>query len=68
MRKETNSWVSSFNNWVDDGTVYYEKDKRKKQNAHEIAMLFILITSRRRKKKKKQTSRPNCVCSGKAVN
>ena len=53
MRKETNSWVSSFNNWVDDGTVYYEKDKRKKQNAHEIAMLFILITSRRRKKKKK---------------
>lgn len=50
MWKETNSWVSSFNNWVDDGTMYYEKDKRKKQNAHEIAMLFILITSRRKKK------------------
>lgn len=65
MRKETNSWVSSFNNWVDDGTVYYEKDKRKKQNAHEIAMLFILITSRRRKKKKNRQVDPIVFVQGK---
>lgn len=50
MQKETNSWVSGFNNWVDDGSMYQVKDKRKKQNAHETAMLFILITSRRKNK------------------